>query len=213
MSLPLLATAIATGMILAVLLTWTRRDARFRFWPTPRPWSWESILFWSLFRVLNLSMFAIAALEWQPWSGLSPDRLAGVALGIAGAGLYAAAIHALGRKNLYCGRDGLITGGIYGWTRNPQYAAAIPAYFGLALASRSAWALVMALLLWLVFLLMALAEEPWLEAAYGEDYRAYKARVARFYTWRPVVAAALGEMLRLERALKEARAMRRPPAA
>jgi protein-S-isoprenylcysteine O-methyltransferase Ste14 len=53
-------------------------------------------------------------------------------------------LHAVGSKNLYCGRDGLVIEGIYRWTRNPQYSTAIPAYLG---ASHSAAVLAVASLL------------------------------------------------------------------
>ncbi len=81
----------------------------------------------------------------------------------------------------------------------------MPAYLGLALASYSIDALILAILLFLTFVLMTLAEEPWLEANYGDEYRAYRRRVARFYNWRHGLAVVRVEFSRLERALKEAR--------
>ena len=205
MALALLATGTAPGLILVSLLASALIFPTFRFWPTPRRWGWQGIAFWSLFRVLNVAALSLAAVDWQPWRGLSADRIAGGGLALAGVALYVAACHALGRGNLYCGREGLVTGGIYRWTRNPQYATAMPAYLGLALASHSAGALVLAALLCLTFGLMALAEEPWLEAAYGAQYRAYRRRVARFYNWRLAAAFARLELWRLTRAAREAR--------
>jgi protein-S-isoprenylcysteine O-methyltransferase Ste14 len=205
MLVPLLATAVAAGVLLILLLLWTRADPDLGLWPRERDWSWQSLLFWTLFRIENVAMVALAALDWQPWRGVSPDRLAGVGIAALCGGLYGWACYTLGRDNLYCGQDGLVTGGIYRWTRNPQYATAIPAYLGLALASHSLAAFVMAALLLLTFVLMALVEEPWLESVYGEDYRAYRGRVARFYNWRHGLIVVKTEMSRLERALKEAR--------
>jgi protein-S-isoprenylcysteine O-methyltransferase Ste14 len=205
MAVPLLATGVAAAVTLIAFLIWTRLHPALRFWPTPRPWGWQGLLFWTLFRTLNISALALAALDWQPWKATSPDRWLGVALALAGAALYGTACYALGRGNLYCGKDGLVTNGIYRWTRNPQYATAIPAYLGLALASHSLGALVLGILLALTFVLMALAEEPWLEAAYGEEYRAYRQLVARFYNWRHGLIMLKREGSRLERALKDAR--------
>jgi hypothetical protein len=37
---------------------------------------------------------------------------------------------------------------------------------------------------------MVLAEEPWLEAAYGAPYRLYCSRVPRFFNWRRAAALA-----------------------
>jgi protein-S-isoprenylcysteine O-methyltransferase Ste14 len=205
MSVPLLAIAAAAGVILILLTFLTRIYQDLRFWPTPKPWGWQSLLFWTLFRTLNLTTFALAALDWQRWQGLPPDRLFGAGVAITGAVPYGLSCYALGRGNVYCGRDGLVTKGIYRWTRNPQYATAIPAYLGLALASYSLGALILAVLLTITFSLMALAEEPWLEAAYGEEYRTYRRQVARFYNWRYALALAKAEFSRLERRLKEAR--------
>jgi protein-S-isoprenylcysteine O-methyltransferase Ste14 len=200
----LLATDAAAGAILTTLLLLTSLHPSLRIWPPPSPWGWRSLLFWSLFRTVNVTALALTLLDWQRWSGLSLERWLGLGVALAGAGLYGFACWELGRGNLYCGREGLVTHGIYRWTRNPQYATAIPAYLGVALASHSWGALILAVLLALTFLMMALAEEPWLEAAYGEQYRAYRRRVARFYHWRPVLRLMRGEIARLERALKEA---------
>lgn len=202
---PLLAIGAAAGVTLILFLIWTRFHPALRFWPTPRPWSWQGIVFWSLFRTLNLAGIGLALLDWHIRNPLSPDRVIGAVVTIACGALYAMAVYALGHGNLYCGKEGLITAGIYRWTRNPQYATAIPAYLGLALASHSPGALALAVLLAFTFTLMALAEEPWLEGVYGEDYRAYRRKVARFYNWSRALALLRTELSRLERALKEAR--------
>jgi hypothetical protein len=57
----------------------------------------------------------------------------------------------------------------------------------------------------ITFALMALAEEPWLESVYGDEYRTYRRKVARFYNWSRGLALLRTEFSRLERALKEAR--------
>lgn len=202
---PLLGIGCAAGVSLILLLTLPHLHPRFRIWPTPTPWGWQSILFWSLFRTLNVATLLIVVIDWQPWGGLSLDRLAGIAVASVGGALYGLSCWALGRENLYCGRDGLVTGGVYRWTRNPQYATAIPAYLGLALASHALGALFLAALLCLTFALMALAEEPWLEAAYGEEYRAYSRRVSRFYNWQHGLSVLRSELSRISRVLKEAR--------
>jgi protein-S-isoprenylcysteine O-methyltransferase Ste14 len=37
---------------------------------------------------------------------------------------------------------------------------------------------------------MVLAEEPWLQEAYGDAYRAYCASVPRFFNWQRLVRAS-----------------------
>ncbi len=176
------------GLTLSGLLASTIAFETFKFWPTPGNRTWQSFLFWGLFRGLNVATLALAVICWQPWQEFSALRGTGAGLALVCFGLYAWALHALGRANVYCGRDGLVTGGIYAWTRNPQYATAIPAYLGLALATASATVLAAASLLALCFVLMAFAEERWLEAAYGADYLRYRREVARFYNWRHALA-------------------------
>jgi protein-S-isoprenylcysteine O-methyltransferase Ste14 len=198
MTEPLVVFGAITGGALVSLLAWTNLSEKFRFWPTPGKGTWQSLVFWCLFRSLNVATLALAFLDWRRWEGLQLERIAAVALAIASFSLYFCACYALGRKNLYCERDGLVTGGIYSWTRNPQYATAIPAYLGLAIASGSIAVLAIASLLALCFALMAFAEERWLEAAYGADYQRYRRQVARFYNWRYGVTL-------LKQELKEAR--------
>jgi|SRR5208337_4337628 len=198
-----LVIGVFAGVTLSGLLACTIFNKGLKVWPTPGKGSWQSRVFWSLFRTLNVSTLALAFLDWQRWDGFSLERGLGATLAIACFALYGWACYALGRRNLYCGRDGLVTGGIYSWTRNPQYATAIPAYLGLAVASASATVFAIASLLTLSFVLMAFAEEHWLEAAYGADYRRYRLQVARFYNWRHALAVLKHEVVRAKQAAKE----------
>jgi steroid 5-alpha reductase family enzyme len=77
----------------------------------------------------------------------------------------------------------LVTHGIYRWTRNPQYATVIPVFASLAIAADSGMTYILCLALTCVYVLMALVEEPWLEAAYGLSYLQYCRRVPRFFNW------------------------------
>jgi len=204
MSVLVLILGAIAGVTLSGLLACTIANDELKFWPTAGKGSWQGLLFWTLFRGLNIATLALAFLDWQPWDAFSLGRSLGACLAIAGFALYGSACYELGRTNLYCGRDGLVTGGIYRWTRNPQYATAIPAYLGLAVASHSGAVLAIASLLTLSFVLMAFAEERWLEAAYGEEYRRYRREVARFYNWRHGLALLRQELMRARQADKEA---------
>ncbi len=200
-----LVIGVIAGVTLSGLLACTIVNNELKFWPTPGKGSWQSRVFWSLFRSLNVATLALAFLDWQRWDGFSLERGLGASLAIVCFALYSWACYALGRGNLYCGRDGLVTGGIYSWTRNPQYATAIPAYLGLAVASDSIAGFAIASLLTLSFTLMAFAEEHWLEAAYGADYRQYRYEVARFYNWRHALAVLKQEVMPAKEASKQAR--------
>ena len=75
----------------------------------------------------------------------------------------------------------IVTGGVYRVTRNPMYVSMALACAGLALAADSLSGL--ALLVPAVFVIhtgVILREERYLEAKFGAEYLAYKARVRRW---------------------------------
>jgi protein-S-isoprenylcysteine O-methyltransferase Ste14 len=83
--------------------------------------------------------------------------------------------------NPYQPTTALVTGGPYRITRNPMYVGFTAWYIGLAIALNMLWPL---LLLPLALVLMTMGvivrEEAYLTAKFGEDYRAYRARVRRW---------------------------------
>lgn len=171
------------GVVLIALLAANVLFPSICFWP-PQIASRQSIIFWSFFRTLNICALAIAIVDWRPLDLEETIRVAAACFALGCAGTYLWACVHLGSANLYGARNGLVTDGIYSWSRNPQYAIAMPAYAALAIAAGSAPLTILAALLILVFLLMAMSEEPWLEAAYGGSYLAYKSQVPRFYNVR-----------------------------
>jgi protein-S-isoprenylcysteine O-methyltransferase Ste14 len=178
------ALGLAAATLLIPLLLRTLNDPAFRIWPTPEPGSWQSRVFWTLFRTLNVAAFTTAVTGEPGFLDLSDGvRVAGLFVCVLSGGLYLYALIALGRDNTYCSRDGLVTQGIYRWTRNPQYATVIPVFASLAIAADSGMTYTLCLALACVYVLMALAEEPWLEAAYGLSYLKYCRRVPRFFNW------------------------------
>lgn len=179
------AAGTIMGVTLVVLLIVSLLVPRWRIWPTPGDGSVQGYVFWPLFRSLNVLCFAAALLDRTPWLGL-PLWLRGLALAALAASiaLFVYAFRVLGRDNSYCATDGLVTGGIYQWTRNPQNAMLILVYTCLGLAADSLSAIVLCTLMVAVYALMVLCEEPWLEQAYGDAYRSYCATVPRFFNWR-----------------------------
>jgi protein-S-isoprenylcysteine O-methyltransferase Ste14 len=203
MSQTLLVLGVLLGLTLSGLLACTIACEKFKFWPTPGNGTWQSLLFWGLFRGLNVTTLTMGFVCFQPWQDFYPERVLAGGIAIICGLLYAWALHALGRTNVYCGRNGLVTGGMYAWTRNPQYATAIPAFIGLAVASNSAAVYTAASLLILCYALMAFAEERWLEAAYGAEYLRYRREVARFYNWRHGLALLKQEVMPSRQATEE----------
>ena len=82
---------------------------------------------------------------------------------------------------LDCGR--LITGGVYRYSRHPQTLGSVLVLLGAALAGRSAVALILTGLLALAAAVWLPIEERFLERQFGEQYRQYRARTARFAGW------------------------------
>ena len=62
--------------------------------------------------------------------------MAAIALA-ASVALFVYSFRVLGRDNSYGAQDGLVTGGIYRWTRNPQNAMLVVVYGCLAVAADS----------------------------------------------------------------------------
>lgn len=75
----------------------------------------------------------------------------------------------------------LVTTGIYRWTRNPMYLGIAVLYCGLAILFESFLALLLLPIVLMIFQAQVIArEEAYLDRTFGEEYRAYKARVRRW---------------------------------
>ena len=170
---------------LLALLVLTLLSPPLRFWPTPGPGSWQGYVFWPLFRGLNVLCFAMALADRSGFLGLPAwSRTLGIIALAASVALFVYSFRVLGRDNSYGAQDGLVTGGIYRWTRNPQNAMLVVVYGCLAVAADSGPTYALCAAMMAVYVFMVLLEEPWLAAAYGEPYRRYCRRVPRFFNWR-----------------------------
>ena len=192
MTAALFLAGALVAVTLLVLLVLSLVAPQYRVWPTPGDGSWQGYLWWPLFRGLNLLCFAVAIADW-PGGALGLPVAVRILAGVLLATSIAAFVYAfqvLGRDNSYCAQDGLVTSGIYRWTRNPQNAMLIVVYGCLAFAADSGPAYVLCAAMMAVYALMVVAEEPWLAAAYGEPYRRYCQSVPRFFHWRRAIVAA-----------------------
>ncbi|WP_159453127.1 methyltransferase family protein [Pseudooctadecabacter jejudonensis] len=77
-------------------------------------------------------------------------------------------------------KGSLRTGGMYRYSRNPQYVADIAMVVGWIMLSASSGATLIGLAGIVVLLAAPLAEEPWLEEQYGAAFKNYRAKVRRF---------------------------------
>ena len=181
----LFALGVVVAAVLLSLLILTMLFAPFRIWPTPGTGSWQSYVFWPLFRGLNVLCFAVAIADLGRATSAcrcgAVDRVRMLAGSLA---LFIYSFRVLGRDNSYGAQQGLVTGGIYRWTRNPQNAMLVVVYACLAVAADSGPTYALCAAMMAVYTLMVLVEEPWLAGVYGEPYRRYCRRVPRFFNWR-----------------------------
>jgi protein-S-isoprenylcysteine O-methyltransferase Ste14 len=147
-------------------------------------------VFWPLFRGLNVLCFMMALADRTVFLGL-PDWLRAVAAIVlaASVALFLYAFRILGRDNSYGAQNGLVTRGIYRWTRNPQNAMLMVVYGALAITADSGPTYLLCGAMIATYFLMVLLEEPWLAGIYGEAYWRYRQRVPRFFNWRRAAIA------------------------
>ena len=175
------AAGLAAGATLDLLLLRTLFAPPFRIWPTPEPGSWQSLTFWGLFRGAMVATFVIAVLDWNSTPLLDWTRfIPGVPLGLIGLVITICGYFNLGLGNTYCGADGLVTRGLYRFSRNPQYTASIVGLVGLSIGANSIPTIAMSTVMIGAYVMMALVEEDWLKRLYGAPYRDYCMQTARF---------------------------------
>jgi protein-S-isoprenylcysteine O-methyltransferase Ste14 len=175
------AAGLIAGFTLDLLLLRTLLAPGFRIWPTPEPGSWQSLTFWGLFRGGMGATFLVAALDWNGAALLDVSRfVVGAPLFLVGFGITVCGYFNLGLGNTYCGAEGLVSHGLYRFSRNPQYASSIAGLAGLAICANSWLVAMLAALMAGAYVLMALVEEAWLDERYGASYRKYATRTARF---------------------------------
>lgn len=127
-----------------------------------------------------LSIFGNRYLD-LPWL-----RVAGIVFGIAGVGVFGAAVITM-RDSWRAGvpkdeETKLITSGIYAYSRNPAFLGFDLIYIGELFLFFNPVLLVVSLLAVLILhLQIANVEEDFLIAAFGEEYLAYRKKVRRYF--------------------------------
>ncbi|MEO6924124.1 MAG: isoprenylcysteine carboxylmethyltransferase family protein [Bryocella sp.] len=85
----------------------------------------------------------------------------------------------------------MLVDGPYRRTRNPLYLGTLLHTIGIAMIMPPSGALFTIVLIWILQIRLALAEEPFLAAKFGDAYVAYAKRVPRFIpSLRPLIAGA-----------------------
>jgi len=175
----LLANLTANTALFAGTLWCIAFPAR-RVYPMARPdvWYWAM---WAGFSLVLLSNPVFVVLDWNSGAFGSPLRfwLAGPLVAV-GSLLVVAGVRVLGARRTSGLPQGLVDAGVYRLSRNPQYVGDAVLFAGVALCANSGVVAVTHLLTACVLLLAPFAEEPWLEAQYGDAYTTYRQRVPRY---------------------------------
>jgi protein-S-isoprenylcysteine O-methyltransferase Ste14 len=148
------------------------------------------------FTSASLGLYGMGAVVWATaYAALGPGALGVWATGVwlrvlAGAVLLAALVlmmvaqrqmGASWRIGIERERTALVTSGLYAVVRNPIYSALLLAAVGLATLTPSSWTVLGTLQAAIVVGLQARLEEEHLLRVHGPEYRAYAARVGRFW--------------------------------
>jgi protein-S-isoprenylcysteine O-methyltransferase Ste14 len=118
-----------------------------------------------------------------------PAKLGGAMLVLAAPVLFAAALRSMGtswRIGIDRRQPGqLVTSGVFGWSRNPIYLAFDLVVIGAFLIHGRVVYLILGAAVVLLIHAVVLREERFLDAQYGEAFRAYRQRVGRYGSLRP----------------------------
>ncbi len=173
--------AVVSALALGGLLGWNLYRPSFGFWPAPDTDPLRHHGAFGLFRIFCGSVVVFALLEiavtgWGSWIryviGLP---VMGIAYGITLWGY-----KFLGLDNTYCDSSGLVTGGMYQYSRNPQYVTSVLATVGLGIAAGSWITVGLAGVLFVLYFLFVLNEERWLTQGYGRAFVEYMQQTPRF---------------------------------
>ena len=172
------AGALAAVGVLSMLVATLTSVARLC---PPGDRTWNYYLHWGLVAVYELSNLAVTGLDWNSW--VVPDAVravAGVPLLGVGTGLFLWGARAMDATET-AGLDGdLHTDGPYAYTRNPQYVGMILGRIGVVLVANSRLGAALGALQAAWVALLPFAEEPALDAQFGEAYERYRAETPRF---------------------------------
>lgn len=180
MHLVLIGLVIAAATLIAIL--WSIAYPERRLWPPKRYTTATPVLVW----VPTFTLFGILiVLGVMDWGSLPiPTWLrfgVGIPLIVVGNVLVWLEVMEFGIAQTGGAKGSLRTGGLYRYSRNPQYVADITMIAGWIALCASSGAAITGLAGIAVLMAAPFAEEPWLEEQYGSAFEDYKATVRRFF--------------------------------
>lgn len=173
---------LSAGGALLAPLAWSIARPDRRLWPPPRYATAMALVVWALTLAVFGSAFWLGVSGWGTLGIASAWRW-GVGLPLVLIGNLAVwyEVARFGFTTTSGGKDRLYTDGLYRVSRHPQYVADMLILIGWALFSASAAVMPVTVIGLLALVMAPFAEEPWLEAQYGDAYRRYRQRVRRFF--------------------------------
>ena len=179
------AVLIVVGLVIAAAtlaaILWSIAYPKCRLWPPKRYTKATPILVW----VPTFTLFGILiALGSMNWGSLPIPTLlrfgVGIPLIVAGNVIVWSEVAQFGIAQTGGAKGSLRTGGMYRYSRNPQYVADIAMIVGWIVLCSSSGAALVGFAGIAVLIAAPFAEEPWLNEQYGAAFEEYKTRVRRF---------------------------------
>ncbi len=181
-----LVLAIGSALMLSLYLALNLRLPRLGLWPSASGWRHHAAF--GLFRLFCGATVVFALSEvWVNGWGHWVRYAIGVPIMVLSFGITLRGYRFLGLDNTYCESDGLVTGGMYAYSRNPQYVTSVLATVGLGISSGSWLTLALAAILFLIYFLFVLNEERWLLQGYGRAFQDYMRQTPRFVDERSLI--------------------------
>ena len=182
---------LALELIYLVLFILTIKLPNFRFWPPPKPRSWQFFSAWLIAYVVVVNALFLGLLDFDSFvlSNLKQRLPFAIGFVVLGSAIGGWAWSTFGLRNTIGVGYKLVTRGAYRYSRNPQYIADSLGAIAYMILTNSWMVCVVGWLGILLNYLAPYAEEPWLEERYGEEYRQYKRQVPRFIGRRHTKAA------------------------
>ena len=178
--------ALVAAAGLGVTLIATLGVKTISIWPPPGRQAWQYRLVWTLFAVACVGFLVVGGIDagslgLARWVGEAGTIILGSMLVVGGTALASYAMGRLGLRGCLGLNAELVTDGPFAVSRNPGYVGDLILIAGYVLLTDSGLAGIVGGIGAVWFLLAPLAEEPWLEAQYGESYRRYRQRCPRFF--------------------------------
>ena len=173
---------VISSFYLLIAIVWSIFFPDKRVWPPNEATAGLKVRVWLATVTIFACAFILGVMDWNALEWPLEIRWGlGLPLIILGNLIVWRGVQEIGMNATSGDVDKLKTNGLYSWSRNPQYLADILILIGWFVLSASIWASPIILLGMLALFLAPLAEEPWLENAYGDAYSAYKKNVRRYF--------------------------------